>query len=306
MSNILACNVEYLRLYSISFDVSGLKQITKKSRMQAITIFIDAFASRDVLTLTKEELESYSLAINRNQRIIKSIKRFYRVMGKADLVRSLRYDRKARSLLPGELLEQNDIDKMLNVSNTRDKAIISLLWDTGIRPIELLTMTKSSVQINTQPMKISVDGKTGQRIIPIQDITAKYLLDYLGGSCSSISDYLWATKIYHHNDSHQLKSGGLDEILKHRAYDAGVTKKIYSYIFRHSAATRDAASGWSEIELCLKYGWVFGSSMPRIYIHATTGVLDKYYTQTTKVTASFSLLSEQLIALADELRKCKR
>jgi hypothetical protein len=48
------------------------------------------------------------------------------------------------------------------------------------------------------------------------------------------------------------------------------------YLFRHSAATRDARLGFTEAQLCMKYGWVLGSKMPRVYLHlANTDLYEK-------------------------------
>jgi hypothetical protein len=47
----------------------------------------------------------------------------------------------------------------------------------------------------------------------------------------------------------------------------GTNKTVMPYLFRHSAATRDARLGFTEAQLCMKYGWVLGSKMPRVYLH---------------------------------------
>ena len=39
------------------------------------------------------------------------------------------------------------------------------------------------------------------------------------------------------------------------------------YTFRHTAAIRDAKSGFTKSQLCLKYGWKIGSRVPSVYLH---------------------------------------
>ncbi|NAY82376.1 MAG: hypothetical protein GU362_05810, partial [Thaumarchaeota archaeon] len=36
---------------------------------------------------------------------------------------------------------------------------------------------------------------------------------------------------------------------------------------RHTSATRDAKLGFTEAQLCLKYGWKIGSRVPAVYLH---------------------------------------
>ncbi|MGC9145998.1 MAG: primase-like DNA-binding domain-containing protein [Nitrososphaeria archaeon] len=63
------------------------------------------------------------------------------------------------------------------------------------------------------------------------------------------------------------------KMLKETARRAGVKKRIYPHLFRHSAATRDARY-LTESELKLKYGWVGGSDMAEVYVHLSWADLD--------------------------------
>ena len=62
--------------------------------------------------------------------------------------------------------------------NIRDKAIIALLFDAGIRSGELLNMKIKDVDFNTESAHITVNGKTGMRKVPIL-FSAPYIARYL-------------------------------------------------------------------------------------------------------------------------------
>jgi len=75
-------------------------------------------------------------------------------------------NRKAK--LPEELLTKEDIDKLVDAaSNVRDKALISLLYDSGCRIGELLTLRVKHVRFDANGAVMIVDGKTGQRRVRV-------------------------------------------------------------------------------------------------------------------------------------------
>ncbi len=57
--------------------------------------------------------------------------------------------KRTEMLLPEDILDEEDIQKMIDtVTNQRDKAIIALLFDSGIRAGELLSMRKKDIELN--------------------------------------------------------------------------------------------------------------------------------------------------------------
>ena len=65
---------------------------------------------------------------------------------------------------PEDLLKPDEVQRMIDhCTNDRDRALISLLYDSGCRISELLTMKKPDVKFDDHGMMISVIGKTGYR-----------------------------------------------------------------------------------------------------------------------------------------------
>ena len=70
--------------------------------------------------------------------------------------------------LPEELLTKDDIDALVDAaSNVRDKAFISILYDSGCRIGGLLTLRIKHVRFDSGGAVAIVDGKTGQRRVRI-------------------------------------------------------------------------------------------------------------------------------------------
>jgi hypothetical protein len=114
-------------------------------------------------------------------------------------------------------------------------------------------------------------GKTGERLVYlVKSVTL--LSAWLNvhpmrnDPDSSLWVNLWNPKYARHIGSWSYNA--MVQMLRETAKRSGVKKKeVTAYLFRHTAATRDARNGFNEALLCKKYGWAIGSKMPRTYIH---------------------------------------
>ncbi|MBI3859461.1 MAG: tyrosine-type recombinase/integrase [Thaumarchaeota archaeon] len=170
--------------------------------------------------------------------------------------------------LPSDLLNEEDVRKILGATDhPMLAAFVAFLDEIGAREGEALSMTIGSVIFDGTDAICKLRGKTGERQI------------YLVKSVSMLSRWLdlhpfreepkaalWLN--LSNNRRHEpWNCRACEWALANLAKKGGVKKRVYPYLFRHSAATRDARLGFTESQLCLKYGWVLGSRMPRIYLH---------------------------------------
>ena len=86
-------------------------------------------------------------------------------MGKEELVKDIKTTMKNnRKKLPEELLTRTEIKKMVEASDhPRDKAMISLLYEGGLRIGELASLKIKNVVFDDYGAVIKVKGKTGER-----------------------------------------------------------------------------------------------------------------------------------------------
>ena len=84
-----------------------------------------------------------------------------------ECVKGITYARNAYKFKkPEDMLTENEIKKLIDVcDNLRDRAIVSLLWDSAIRVGELCSLNVGNVTNDGEHLSITVSGKTGQRII---------------------------------------------------------------------------------------------------------------------------------------------
>ncbi len=186
-----------------------------------------------------------------------------------------------------EILSIQEANRMINsAKNTRDKALIAILWETGLRASELLGMRKSDLQGHKEYIEFEAQGKTGKRtaiIVQSKPHLEEWLTELEKKKHElpkELQDFIWPSFTAcglssNKMGDHVLTRDSLNTRLKMIAKQAGIRKRVWTHGLRHSAATRDAANGWNEARLRIKYGWSRKSNMPSVYTHLANTDLKK-------------------------------
>jgi integrase/recombinase XerD len=128
----------------------------------------------------------------------------------------------------------------------RDRAIIALLADTGLRIGELASITIG--KLDRDEMKVYVLGKGGKwRTVPFSPQAARELNLYLR-SRGSDRDELWVGR------RGPINRRAVAAVVSHAAARAGI-EGVYPHRFRHSFASRWLEEGLSEQGLMKIAGW---------------------------------------------------
>jgi integrase/recombinase XerD len=172
-----------------------------------------------------------------------------------------------------ELLTPEDIQALLAIChNTRDKALISMLWETGCRIAELGNLQLKHVTKNQHGYTIDVNGKTGQRS-PLVISSAPYLTQWLNNHPfkDNPESPLWVHYQYKTTPEH-LRYCTIRYLLARYFQRANIKKPYHPHIFRHSRATYVLANGiMNEQQAKAYFGWTPGSDMLATYSHLITG-----------------------------------
>ena len=188
---------------------------------------------------------------------------------------------KIRPKFEKEVLTREEITKMIKTTNSlRDKAIISVLFETGLRASELLSMKRKDITFHEDYAEFKVDGKTGERMV-MAVFSQPYLrqwIDFLESSKdylnSNIKEFIWPA--FGKVGKKKFNKVGYNELLNHfsllsvitRAVKrAEISKHICTHSLRHSSATSFAKEGYTETEMRLKYGWTPTSNQVNRYNH---------------------------------------
>lgn len=123
-----------------------------------------------------------------------------------------------------------------NVSGIRDRAILAVLVDTGLRLSGLLGLRMVDLDIDRRVLTVTEKGgKT--RTIPFSRLTAVLLRHWLAVR-SAKCDRVFVTR-----DGDAISESGLHEILKRLKKRAGVTGRVNPHSFRHRFAQQYLTGG---------------------------------------------------------------
>lgn len=208
-----------------------------------------------------------------------TIKRFFRWMngGKKDpestewiTTNVKRKDRK----LPEELLTLEDVMQLIEAAeHPRDAAIAATWYDSGGRVGENGTRQLKHIEFDEYGAYELVKGKTGMRRIRLVTATP-YLAAWMNvhPDKDNPDAYLWVT-IGKKSKGKPMTYDAIRMVIKRLAEKAGIKKRVYNQLFRHSRAT-ELANHLTQAQMESHLGWVHGSDMPGTYIHLSGKQVD--------------------------------
>ncbi|MEM4067818.1 MAG: tyrosine-type recombinase/integrase [Candidatus Micrarchaeaceae archaeon] len=192
-----------------------------------------------------------------------------------DEVKWLKVSIKANQRRQPEFLTPHEVETMITTTtNVRNKAMLAVGFEAGLRASELLNMNVGDVFFDKIGARIKVRGKTGERVVRLISsvpLLTRWLEERPGGS--NPSDPLW-TSMASNKMGKRLNYFSWNMIIKEIARAAGIKKRVHNHMLRHGSAT-EAAKYLTEEELKIRYGWSGGSDMPSVYVHLNSADLDK-------------------------------
>jgi site-specific recombinase XerD len=143
-----------------------------------------------------------------------------------------------------EFLEGPDLERLLiapleldsaEIIKKRDKAILELLFSTGLRVSELANLKKE--QLNLKKDEFTVRGKGKKpRVVFLSEDARRWLKEYLAAR-HDLSPYLFVSHDRAHKSEENLTARSIERLVKKYAKVAGITKKVTPHTMRHSYAT---------------------------------------------------------------------
>lgn len=178
-------------------------------------------------------------------------------------------------ITPGELNRILNSPKGSDVRSLRDRAILELLFSTGLRLSELCSLTRD-IDLNTD--ELSIRGKGGKvRVVFISDKAKKNLKEYLSAR-RDMSEALFiplsSKKAKNGNEMENQKQFGfldkrsVERIVKHHAIKSGISKKVTPHVLRHMFAT-DLLSNGADLRSVQALLGHSSISTTQIYTHVT-------------------------------------
>ena len=180
-----------------------------------------------------------------------------------------------------DLISPEELTRLLNspsgndIKDLRDKAILELLFSTGLRVSELCSLTND---FDFKRDEISIRGKGGKvRVVFISDEAKTAVKKYLDAR-KDMNDALFVqvdTEKFPSKDKKEIKDKNraltrrsIERIVKQHAIKAGITKKVTPHVIRHSFATDLLNNGADirSVQVMLGHSSI---STTQIYTHVT-------------------------------------
>lgn len=228
-----------------------------KRDLEKVSHFMESRGIRETKDVTAKDLADYvkfledskfaAATVSRN---IASLKAFYHYLVQEGLVeedisdklKAPKIEKKAPEIMsPDEvvrLLEQPSGDSPKEI---RDKAMLELLYATGIRVTELITLNLSDV--NMQMSFILCRDRNKERIIPFGAAAKNALARYLDGTREEMLENKKSEVLFANCSGQPMSRQGFWKLIKHYAKKADIQADITPHTLRHSFAAHLVENG---------------------------------------------------------------
>ncbi len=223
---------------------------TLESYIRDIRFFLE-YENKKIDDITKKDIDNYILHILPNytetsvNRVIASIKSFYKYLSiykgfinVAEDVESL----KRKKALP-KYLSIEEVNQLLDIKlestfDYRNKAMLELLYATGLRASELINLDINNIDLKN--MVVNVFGKgSKERIVPLSKLAVNYLDLYINKyrSLLFVKNKKPTDALFLNNHGERITRQGLYKMIGEIAKKQGINKEITPHVLRHSFAT---------------------------------------------------------------------
>jgi integrase/recombinase XerD len=160
----------------------------------------------------------------------------------------------------------------------RDRAMLELLYATGIRVSELVSLSVADVNLEMGYLRCSGKGAK-ERIVPLGSLAIQSCTEYLEKARPRLVKDPSETALFVNHHGHRLTRQGFWKIVKKYADDAKIEKEITPHTLRHSFATHLLENGADlrSVQEMLGHADI---STTQIYTHVTKGRLKEVYART--------------------------
>lgn len=189
---------------------------------------------------------------------------------------------KQQKKLP-RVLTVKEVELLLNQprpllpSGRRDKAMLEVLYATGIRVSELVSLDVGDVNLNLGYVRCLGKGNK-ERIVPVGSAAIRAVASYLERAREELLRDANERALFVNHVGKRLTRQGFWKIIKRYAREAGINKPITPHTLRHSFATHLLENGADlrSVQELLGHADI---STTQIYTHVTRGHLKDVYAQ---------------------------
>lgn len=219
-------------------------------------------------------------------RSLSSIKSFYKFMVMEDYIQvnpTLDLETpKIKRKLP-QVLSIEEVDKLMEQCNVlltlglRDRAMLELMYGTGLRVSELLSLQIDDINFTAGFLRCLGKGRK-ERIIPVNNTSIIWVERYLGRSRSQLVKSQYERTLFLNAHGRPMSRQGFFKLLARYGDKSGIKKEITPHTLRHSFATHLLENG-ADLRAVQEMLGHADISTTQIYTHLTKTRLREVYQQ---------------------------
>lgn len=243
--------LEYLRserndspatIESYAKDLSMFQKFLEEQNPDASWTAVQADDVREWVIYLMDELKLTAASVNRKLSAMRTFYKYLRRVGWVSInpMEKVVAPKKKRSL--PYYVRESEMDRLLELaaedksfSGVRDRLILMMFYETGIRRAELLGMTDASVDLSAKQVKVT--GKRNkQRIIPFGEELEKEIQDYVAVRNETLDQKMFPTFFVTEKGS-AMNESQVTKVVRENLSKVTTIKKRSPHVLRHSFAT---------------------------------------------------------------------
>jgi site-specific recombinase XerD len=272
--------------------INNLSPKTSKRYLKILSYF-EVFISSDrtLLSANKDDFVKFVLKLMLKKRSVNTInnyltvlRTFYRAMFEYGFIDDQRFkivpvSRRAPRRIP-RWLSESEMSQLIEspdpctFTGIRDKLILSILYDTGMRASEILNLTVQDIDFSSLLVFISNAKGGKQRHVPIGEKTVEILKDYLRFR-NVLQKRNTQTLLLSYNGMPIKSTKTIWDIVNRYGVKA-TGKSVYTHLIRHTTATHLLQNGADIRDICEILGHKTISTTQK-YTHTDITYLKREY-----------------------------
>ncbi len=209
--------------------------------------------NRELLTVDTPDLLNYlqyrgkgKIKPRTSARILSTLKRFYGHLYREELISHdptllIEAPKMPRSL--PKTLNESEVEALINAPDInearglRDRAMFELIYATGLRVTELVTITLSQISLEQGIVRVVGKGDK-ERLVPMGEEASSWLEKYIKTARAELLQNHHQTEaVFPGNRGTAMSRQGFWQMVKHYTLVAGINKAISPHTLRHAFAT---------------------------------------------------------------------